>query len=289
MKVFLVVLALVLAINSQDINGLDILGTNQIDYTDIDKAEMIGHLSEESINGINPQDKTVPGDVEPGQILFSQHNQQISQGRRKLDALQDFKDRCAITSGGKGYVDCNGGYAVVNGVTTDKTCAEACGGDCCIEYDACEDFTGNGKQLCHSSFWTYHFLTSLLFFSLPCSLVVCKDKSCDNHGACESADIPYVVGPSCVGFGSCYLAQIGSVDSSCNDTDSCYYAVLSGVDLINSCNKFLSCAQTNENGEDFELIDCCNDEDLQCYQEQGANAFYASGCVSNCVLYLFCF
>ena len=72
---------------------------------------------------------------------------------RKLDAVQDFMDRCDATSNGKGYVDCNGGYAVVNGVTTNQTCAEACGntrvsntnfgggiwsgGDCCTGEDAC--------------------------------------------------------------------------------------------------------------------------------------------------------
>jgi len=148
MKVFLRVLAVVLAINSQDIHGTDtslVHGDDEkhnpvaMDNTslllpkngyDIDKAERIGYLSEESINSVDP----LLEDVE-AQVQAPQYNKQASQGSRKLDALQDFIDRCALTSGGKGYVECNGGYAVVDGVTTDQLCADACDGYCCTGED----------------------------------------------------------------------------------------------------------------------------------------------------------
>lgn len=132
---------------------------------------------------------------------------------------------------------------------------------------------------------------------------MCKDGSCSGGigAACYGATIPYVVA-SCTGGGSCNSARIGSAVSSCkergscfdtqlrsaykscNDKFSCQSAQLSGVDLINSCNKDLSCLQTNGNGEDFELTDCCNGYE-QCTFEEGADAFYAAGCVSYCVYY----
>lgn len=84
---------------------------------------------------------------------------------RRLDArLQAFNDRCAITSTGKGYVDCDSGFVVgVGGVTTSQTCVDACGNDasgngddCCTGLLACgrieadgtiiDGFTGKGKS-----------------------------------------------------------------------------------------------------------------------------------------------
>ena len=129
--------------------------------TSIEKPESVGILSndKESITSVDTQDQTmlsVSQDVEDPQVQ--------SQGRRlDVAALQAFKDKCVASveaafpgaglSGSDAYVDCDGGFAVVDGVTTSETCAAACGnnaigygGDCCTGRDACSSFTGKGEQ-----------------------------------------------------------------------------------------------------------------------------------------------
>ena len=120
-----------------------------------------------------------------------------------------------------------------------------------------------------------------------CSFVVCRDGSCSNDGstsylggACQSASIPFVVGPSCTDTTSCRSAQIGSVDSSCTGADSCLFAEFMEADLINSCKKEDSCYIAKGRGLFTKLEDCCNDE-FQCKFREGI-------CVSfYCVLILF--
>ena len=126
---------------------------------------------------------------------------------------------------------------------------------------------------------TYHITYSSPSF-LPC--LVCKDDSCSGDSdACLAADIDYVVGPSCTGTDSCNRAGIGSVDSSCKDVASCASARrLSGVELINSCNKFNSCADTNGYDEHIKLSNCCNDEVGQCQFKDGLDDIVNAGCVS---------
>ena len=109
------------------------------------------------------------------------------------------------------------------------------------------------------------------------------------------ATIGYVVGPSCTGSDSCFNAKIGSAVSSCTKEGSCQDAQLSSVDLTNSCNKVSSCYNTNGNEEDFELIDCCNDEPIdnvdvgQCENKVGADAIYIAGFVSfSCICVCMC-
>ena len=108
---------------------------------------------------------------------------------------------------------------------------------------------------------------------------MCKDGSCNGNGAWFNANIDYVVGPSCTGFGPCARAQIGSADSSCTTFKSCASAKLSGVDLIDSCNEFSACDEANDVGAFDELIDCCNDEFGQCRDKEGLDIVNA-GCVS---------
>ena len=118
------------------------------------------------------------------------------------------------------------------------------------------------------------------------SFIVCKDATCTgSFYACQNANIPYAVGPSCSGeLGSCNTATIGSADSSCTDSYSCSGAQLSGVDLIDSCNVYRSCYKINDNGDQIsELINCCKEEE-QCLKYIGADTIYAA-CVSHiCVL-----
>lgn len=115
---------------------------------------------------------------------------------------------------------------------------------------------------------------------------MCKDLSCGGirnpNGACLGATIPYVVGPSCTEEGSCFSAEIGSVDLSCNGDGSCTGAQLSGVDLIYSCNRgYYSCQGAGGGDEDFnELIGCCNDEDEQCKDKNGLGIIRVGYCAS---------
>ena len=98
-------------------------------------------------------------------------------------------------------------------------------------------------------------------------LLVCKDGSCNGDFACTNAKIGSVVGPSCTGVGG----------------PACANALLSGVDLIDSCNEFNSCDAANGNGEIAELIDCCNDQGGQCQVKVGRIDIVAAGgpsCVS---------
>lgn len=103
--------------------------------------------------------------------------------------------------------------------------------------------------------------------------------SCGDYSSCSRATIPYVVGPSCTGQLSCNDAQIGSAYRSCTEYGSCDFALLSGVDLIDSCNKEFSCRETNGKGEITELVGCCIDKDYQCFGREGDN-IVADGCVS---------
>ena len=150
-----------------------------------------------------------------------------------------------------------------------------------------------------------------------CSFVVCRDGSCGGGGACFDANIDYVLGPSCTGTTSCFLAKIGSayrsclgpdsclsatigsaynscfsrdscndatidsVDSSCLMRKSCYYLELSEADLINSCKKEKACNYADGEGLITKLDDCCN-EDEQCEYKEGTDIY--AYCVSYCLL-----
>jgi len=263
--------------------------------TSIDKPESVGVLSndnKESITSVDdPQDQTV---------LVSSMSQDVedtrqaqAQGRRLLDEAT-FLARCESTSGLTGsnaYVDCVSG--VVNGTST--SCADACivngVSKCCTGYLSCDPyiyngqtsggFTGKGElRVIHNSIGGLVLLiTHLLLFFSTCE--VCKDGSCSSGGgggACYGGTIPYVIGPSCTGDGSCDGAIIGSVDSSCKETASCLSAQLSDVDLINSCNDNNACQSVNGDRAFDELIDCCNDNN-QCKDKDELD-IVAAGCVS---------
>jgi len=95
-------------------------------------------------------------------------------------AFKAFQERCEETSDGKGYVDCDDGFVSDNPSTS---CATACMVDgvskCCTGTNACNDFTGKGKNkailsLCiviMNHILDLLILTTLLltihFFSLP--------------------------------------------------------------------------------------------------------------------------
>jgi len=294
----------------------------------IEKPESVGVLShdKEVIVDVDPQDQEVvvlsvsqPQDVEDRQAQ--------AQGRR-LDALQEFKDRCYKTSGLSGsdaYVDCWRGF--VRGDYDGQTCADACGGKCCTGEGACGYFNsdgtikrqpaitwfiGKGEAIVHScSIWltivlgvnqSLHFHSSYFSLSFP----VCKDGSCGDAYSCYGATIPYVVGPSCTGRESCEFArigsavsscnkssscrnaQIGSVDSSCTSTSSCFEAQLKGIELINSCNAGSVCKNTNKKGGSINPLIDCCNDEAGQCRGEYGNDIVADGCVSHRISYEYC-
>jgi len=127
----------------------------------IEKPEVLSNdKDKESIASVDPQFQTVLVSSMPQDVDDLEDQ---AQGRR-LDALQGFIARCESTSGLLGsdaYVDCVGG--VVEGTTTDETCADACivngVSKCCTGDHACGStgfiypdgtlfggFTGKGEQ-----------------------------------------------------------------------------------------------------------------------------------------------
>ena len=83
------------------------------------------------------------------------------------------------------------------------------------------------------------------------------------------------------------LKQLNNITSPLNviqprQGDSCEDALLSGVDLINSCNALFSCSGANGNEAFDELVDCCNDDPDQCKDEKRLGIVRAGGpdCVS---------
>ena len=121
----------------------------------VKKPESVGVLSNDkgSFTSVDPQDQIVEEEVlSVSQPQDVEKRQAQAQGRR-LDALQDFKDRCDATttsglSGSNAYVDCDGG--LVSGDPS-TSCATACGGLCCTGVFACDSFTGKGEQLVDAS------------------------------------------------------------------------------------------------------------------------------------------
>lgn len=87
----------------------------------------------------------------------------------------------------QGFVDC------VQGSAGGTTCAEACGGRCCVGDSACDQFTGK----------------------------VCKDGSCNDFFSCRFANIPFVVN-SCKADSACFMATLSSnLVGCCNTAGEC--------------------------------------------------------------------
>lgn len=111
----------------------------------IEKPESVGVLSHDKKSAsVDPQDQEVVVLSVP-QRQDAVDRQVQYQGRR-LDALQEFKDRCYETSGLSGsdaYVDCWRGF--VRDDYGGQTCADACGGKCCTGEGACGYFNSDGS------------------------------------------------------------------------------------------------------------------------------------------------
>ena len=126
-----------------------------------------------------------------------------------------------------GYVQCFNGYEVYdNGDYTGDTCAEACGGECCVgdftnpdtgvTTNACDGFSGR----------------------------VCKD------------------GNSCIGEQACFRAYIRSVISGCKGDGACFYASYDSPTYIekvhSSCNGFRACDGAADYGGFIDyIVDSC--------------------------------
>lgn len=78
------------------------------------------------------------------------------------------------------------------------------------------------------------------------------------------------------------LVQMNTRAGLLKDRYSCLNAQLSGVTLINSCNKDFSCQHTIGDEAFDELIGCCNESIKQCEFQDGLDIVDVGGptCVS---------
>ena len=156
----------------------------------------------------------------------------------------------------KDCVYCVGGYAYEDGVSTGKTCQDACDGDCCVgedidEVGPCDGFSGvlerNGACSGGLSCWDAN--------------IVHVSNSCVGFGAC--ADVGYgegtvdkIVNQSCVGR-VCELinSSVSLLFAHCRTIhliigqSACYRMALEGGhvgEVVSSCN--------GEGGEDWLQI-----------------------------------
>ena len=144
-------------------------------------------------------------------------------------------------STGVDFVDCTGGYLVGD---TSVSCATACGGNCCVDTQACFMFTGK----------------------------VCKDGSCGGSFACAYAKIPLVVNSCKNSSYQCYMAgsgahgsSIAGMKNSCNGASSCQYLGMGNAAgagkvgyVIDSCNGFVGCSNAGYTGTIGLLKNSCN-------------------------------
>ena len=132
------------------------------------------------------------------------------------------------------FVECDYGYAVVNGtVTYETTCDEACGNDCCTGDFSYDWFTG---KVCRDE-------TSCMGVDACLSATISHViNSCNGPSACDYAGLHYPIGGditnSCNGNEACYqlsyYGTAGNIDSSCNGNEACKNGDITNV--INSCN-----------------------------------------------------
>jgi hypothetical protein len=139
-----------------------------------------------------------------------------------------------------GYVNCvKGKVNDGNGNPTTTHCTTACGGNCCVGYYACKDFTGQ----------------------------VCKDGSCGGLETCYAATIPFVVN-SCKEEYACRRAgTVGNMVSSCTKLRSCQGLGRQGTagDIQNSCTAIKSCFYAGYEGTVGNMVNSCT-ADQSCYK-----------------------
>lgn len=149
-----------------------------------------------------------------------------------------------------GYVIDNGGVEMMSMPGPTLTCAEECGGDCCVGEDACDGFTGK----------------------------VYRDGSCDGIQACYDATIPTVSGGGCNGDYACKKARIPAVIDSCNrGKNSCSYVGYEGVVdgwMVKSCQGDKACFQLAraKSGKVHNVTKSCKGEQACAY-----NIYYTHG------------
>ena len=130
----------------------------------------------------------------------------------------------------KKFVECIAGFTVEDpGVT----CADACGGDCCVGPDSCDGFTGSVAKDGSCNDFEACF---------DATIGVVSGGSCDGPNACSFAKIGVVSGKSCKGpSGACSNAEIGVISGgSCQGDRACSISVI-GVVSGGSCKGPSAC------------------------------------------------
>eukprot|EP00581_Thalassiosira_minuscula_P030718 CAMPEP_0183759376 /NCGR_PEP_ID=MMETSP0739-20130205/7059_1 /TAXON_ID=385413 /ORGANISM="Thalassiosira miniscula, Strain CCMP1093" /LENGTH=449 /DNA_ID=CAMNT_0025997161 /DNA_START=131 /DNA_END=1480 /DNA_ORIENTATION=+ len=130
-----------------------------------------------------------------------------------------------------GFIECEDGFAVINGEAGTTTCQSACEGKCCDTSSSCDKFTGK----------------------------VCMDySSCMGSRACSHAAINYVASYSCVGERSCFHAKFDSVMNSCQEQYACRWSQMRS-NVLNSCQGYFSCQNIGTNSGSFgDMLDSCH-------------------------------
>ncbi|EJK63092.1 hypothetical protein THAOC_16271 [Thalassiosira oceanica] len=190
-----------------------------------------------------------------------------------------------------GFVDCVLGY--VRDDFGGVTCEEACDGNCCVGYNACQYFTGHvakdgscdGDYACWAAVIGEVSGPSCVGVGrYPCLTTYAQsitDSSCIGEEAClglnsYQGERPNVSDGSCVGYKACLFAgHFGafgpSISASCKGDNSCHYAGFyfygyipdaynsgSVGDLVGSCNGDSACKDMGKNGSVGNVMNGCN-------------------------------
>jgi len=177
-----------------------------------------------------------------------------------------------------GFVDCFDGF--VRDDFLGVTCEDACDGNCCVGYLACNFFRGRVAKdgSCNDDYACYDADIGEVSGQSCVGRYSCKnaiassitDSSCIGEQACRTLDSQgerlNVSDGSCAGYNACYYVGFfgffgPSVSASCIGDNSCHYAGFffgSVGDLVGSCNGDSACKDMGFYGSVGNVMNGCN-------------------------------
>ncbi|KAL3765264.1 hypothetical protein ACHAW5_000265 [Stephanodiscus triporus] len=222
----------------------------------------IGTHTDTSLNNIRGTKGRVESSSQHGLMAHTD----TSTLQSKADTVQPF-GRIRALEAPPNFVQCENGLVIDNGGVIvvmsmpgpTLTCAEECGGDCCVGDGACDGFTGK----------------------------VYRDGSCDGIHACFGAIIPTVSGGGCNGDYACKKANIPAVDDSCNrGKNSCsyvgYYGIVDGW-MVKSCQGDKACFALAyaKSGKVHNVSKSCKGEQACAHNEYNTHGDILKSCNAN--------